>query len=1053
MSESDYVVDFVAEDVKIEIEEPPLEESVEMIKEVKEEDLGEKPKKVLQRDDPAECELCGKVFNCIRTLKSHIRRKHEQAACDQCGKVLQSKKALYGHRSNVHPVHPKVPCDVCGSLVRKKYLRRHIISVHTHKQKHKCSTCDKIFDNKTRLTKHIGRVHNNNKEIHQCDHCGKNLSSKYALEIHVNIHTGAKPYTCEFCPAKFSDPSSLVKHKKEMHADEPVSCDQCGKVFKCLRYLQLHIRRLHWGILSSNEVKDRTCDICDKVFEKKFMLKEHVHDKHTLKDFSKEILHDFTEEAKRKIVELLEETDIFVVAERMQLPVRILMSWKSKSKSNLCPICGLALSSVSSMKNHIKRHKEGRKMGRKPKNGENHPDIRDVAEFAKATSVTEAARKFGLDEWHVKKNYQLFFHPIPCNFCDFKAAWQSQLKNHILRCHTARDNKCHLCDFKSSIYYELTVHLRKQHDCFNNPHPNREHTDLINATPVPSNEICSDRSKEILEKIESLRLEFSNRNSGKEVGDGGKNQIDLANLEENSEDDPGFENCQDSNDLDEFEEEYQDDPQECQVSEDDSQDSEVLEAELSDREAENVIKNPDQDEPNVEFLHDKNQGKVERSDTMHSEFKDYEDEDLVIKTRNSAVEEEEGVNFEEENQFEVDSFLPTSNSVWKEHEEEKDLKANECESEEFAIENQKKEEEEEEEQLKTEDLEAESDIENENLMIEKKEKEKRKPKRPSQKTTIKKDSNGKASWPCDVCGKVFNQSYNLKVHMKVHTGEKRRNCYDESTTCPICLKVLCDRTRLKYHLETHNNTTERRFTCDICPSAFKTKMNLSNHIRNVHQKKVEYLACSFCGCKYSSRTLKRHIQLRHEAAECRECSLTFETGAELQRHKKQKHEDSLTPFQKLPRREVQAFCDICGKVFQGNSSLKDHIASVHNKEHKSQCPVCGKKLSCKSSHLMFKKHVSKCESGQIKEKMKRDSNGEWSCDVCGKIFNKPYNLKVHMTVHTGEKPFACEHCPARFVAKRTLIQHTERNHPEILGQFQVEKPKPCKSAGVLDLVR
>ena len=79
------------------------------------------------------------------------------------------------------------------------------------------------------------------------------------------------------------------------------------------------------------------CDICDKVFFKKFLLKKHIHDKHTLKDFSEERLKDFTEEAKGKIVELLEKTDIFVVAEKMQLPVRVLTSWNSK---RLCPVCG-----------------------------------------------------------------------------------------------------------------------------------------------------------------------------------------------------------------------------------------------------------------------------------------------------------------------------------------------------------------------------------------------------------------------------------------------------------------------------------------------------------------------------------------------------------------------------------------------------------------------------------------------------------------------------------------------------------------------------------------
>ena len=91
------------------------------------------------------------------------------------------------------------------------------------------------------------------------------------------------------------------------------------------------------------------------------------------------------------------------------------------------------------------------------------------------------------------------------------------------------------------------------------------------------------------------------------------------------------------------------------------------------------------------------------------------------------------------------------------------------------------------------------------------------------------------------------------------------------------------------------------------------------------------------------------------------------------------------------------FCEQCGKVFKGTSSLRAHIASVHDKESKSVCPLCGNGFFLSEKNHRFRKHVENCK-GTIR---KRHVRTEYNCEVCGKTFNKSYNLKVHMTKHTG----------------------------------------------------
>ncbi|GAB1600350.1 zinc finger protein 236-like isoform X3, partial [Argonauta hians] len=51
-----------------------------------------------------------------------------------------------------------------------------------------------------------------------------------------------------------------------------------------------------------------------------------------------------------------------------------------------------------------------------------------------------------------------------------------------------------------------------------------------------------------------------------------------------------------------------------------------------------------------------------------------------------------------------------------------------------------------------------------------------------------------------------------------------------------------------------------------------------------------------------------------------------------------------------------------------------------------------------------------------------------SCRQCGKVFPKPSDLKRHMMVHSGEKPFKCEVCSKAFKAKGSMLYHKKVAH-------------------------
>ncbi|KAI0701539.1 hypothetical protein C8T65DRAFT_579507, partial [Cerioporus squamosus] len=49
---------------------------------------------------------------------------------------------------------------------------------------------------------------------HCCPHCNKRFNRPSSLAIHVNTHTGAKPFTCAFpgCNRKFNVNSNMRRH-------------------------------------------------------------------------------------------------------------------------------------------------------------------------------------------------------------------------------------------------------------------------------------------------------------------------------------------------------------------------------------------------------------------------------------------------------------------------------------------------------------------------------------------------------------------------------------------------------------------------------------------------------------------------------------------------------------------------------------------------------------------------------------------------------------------------------------------------------------------------
>ncbi len=146
--------------------------------------------------------------------------------------------------------------------------------------------------------------------------------------------------------------------------------------------------------------------------------------------------------------------------------------------------------------------------------------------------------------------------------------------------------------------------------------------------------------------------------------------------------------------------------------------------------------------------------------------------------------------------------------------------------------------------------------------------------------------------------------------------------------------------------------------------------------------------------------------------ECTKCDKTYKNRCDFIAH--QRMHDG-TAFA----------CEFCARRFDTNASLRRHrIAHTFARPYACDVDGCEKKFSLKGNMQTHKRTVHERVPGNYR------------CEQCDRACGTLYQLNIHRRIHTGDRPFACTDCAAKFSQKSGLQTHFRTMHT-------LERPYAC----------
>uniref|UniRef100_A0A3B5AKV0 Zinc finger protein 407 n=1 Tax=Stegastes partitus TaxID=144197 RepID=A0A3B5AKV0_9TELE len=265
------------------------------------------------------CVKCTDRFESEQELFVHIKEKHEEllrevnkyvledteqinrereenqgSVCKYCGKVCKSSNSMaFLAHIRTHTSKPFM-CKICNFATAQLGDARNHVKRHLGMREYKCDICW-AFVMKKHLSTHLLGKHGvgQRKEKFECKLCERSFSEKWALNNHMKLHSGEKPYKCAWpsCHYAFLNLSAMKDHYRT-HTEKSYLCDLCGfaggtrhaltkhrrqHTSNCAENIRKHI--LHTG--KHEGVKMYNCPKCDYATNSPMEFRNHLKESHS----------------------------------------------------------------------------------------------------------------------------------------------------------------------------------------------------------------------------------------------------------------------------------------------------------------------------------------------------------------------------------------------------------------------------------------------------------------------------------------------------------------------------------------------------------------------------------------------------------------------------------------------------------------------------------------------------------------------------------------------------------------------------------------------------